>query len=132
MGLNTCTNLHSLTFSLLSPEPQAQESTWELLLYIMSSMPCDELETLDIVFKCRTPAELSNPEVAQMVQAYNWDRFFRCCLRFEHLRSPHISMAYRDTYRRINETLILPLFDTIAEVPYRHLIQSEPCHAQSN
>lgn len=124
IGLNTCTNLHSLTFSLLSPEPQAQESTWELLLYIISNMPCDKLETLSIVFKCRTPAEFSDPEVVRMVQTYNWDGFLRCCLRFKQLRRPYLSLAYLETYYHINEALYQPLLDTISEIPYRHLIQN--------
>ena len=117
LGLNACTNLRSLTFSLPLPELRAQgPPTWELVLYIVSNMPCDNLETLHITFESKELDDFSAREAEKMLQAYDWGRLSQLCSRFKYLRPPVLSITHHDAYwhtRPADGSLFQPVFDTI-------------------
>lgn len=117
LGLSTCINLRSLTFSLPLPELRTQgPPTWELVLYIVSNIPCLGLETLHITFESKALDDFSAREVAITLQTYDWEQLAQLRSRFRHLRRPRLSLTHHDAYWHSHQThnsLFKTAFDTI-------------------
>lgn len=99
LGLSTCSNLRSLTFLIPLPDIRITgPPTWELVLYILSNMPCKNLETLRITFEHRE-LDVASVSIASLrLKSYDWGQLARLMSRFKHLRQPVLSLTHHDAY----------------------------------
>lgn len=99
LGLSTCMNLRSLTFLIPLPDIRITgPPTWELVLYILSNMPCQNLETLHITFEHRELDVASVAIASLRLKSYDWGQLSRLLSRFKHLRRPVLSLMHHDAY----------------------------------